>query len=583
MEKNIAKSPEMLAKEAKIKDLQKALKKRKSVLKSLKTRLKNTKSDIEDIQRNIQNIMFSRISKMDELRIEIGELALKMKQNKHFSKADKKALDEMSREFLDGNIFGDEFEEIREAKRKAEEGDFDFDENFRAKMNDAFAQFRVAPEEKEQKNIRKVFIKLSRKFHPDLAENEQQAAEFHGMMQQINEAYKANDVHTLLEMEQLYLMEELDFSTASITIDVLQNEIDRLERDVEFINGQVDRTSLEIKQLRKSDMGSMLTGIKKADREGEGIKAMEAEFDEMIGQLEQIKAGFADSLERGSISPILIQMMNPFAGVFGGNMPSDMPDLSDMPEGMEDIFGDLFSMMMEEEGDDYEENENPKFPIGTFVKVNRTITSSIDDETSMKGWQGWVDYAFIDEGKPVYTINFDIPTMKKMPKSLLKEAIEEGIDFQQTDFYEYQIKTTKENGNIDDAIAFAENLRIDVQWENTVDGKELILIKKILKANPNQTDEDNWTTYLKSIVPFEAKGMGKFELKKGKKVIVKDVNHCNINVGFTVIIQEEKSKKRPYEYPLDDLMPIDKTLLPIFELHSIWFYSFYTGRDDSFF
>ena len=582
MEKNITKSPEMLAKEAKIKDLQKALKKRKSVLKSLKTRLKNTKSDIEDVQRNIQNIMFSRMSKMDELRIEIGELALKMKDNKHFSKADKKALDEMSKEFLDGNIFGEEFEEIREAKRKTEEGDFDFDENFRAKMRDAFSEFKVEPKQEEQKDIRKVFIKLSRKFHPDLAENEKQAAEYHGMMQQINEAYKSNDIHTLLELQQLYLMEELDLSTASITIDVLQNEIDRLNRDVEFINGQVDRTSLEIKQLRKSEMGSMLTGIKKADREGEGIEAMEAQFDEMIGQLEQIKAGFADSLERGSISPILIQMMNPFAGIFGGDMPDDMPDI---PEGMEDIFGDLFSMMMDEEAeDDYEENENPKFPVGTPVKVKLAVKSTIDGETSMKSWQGWVDYAYFnEEDLPIYTINFNIPTMKKMPKSLLKEAIENGIDFQQVDLYEHQIVTAKENGDVDDAIEFAENLRVDTQWEDAVDGEYLSLIKKILKANPNRTDEDNWTTYLKSIVPFEAKGMGKFELKKGKKVIVKDIDHCNINIGFTVIIQEEKSRKRPYEYPLDDLMPIDKTLLPIFELHGIWFYNFYDGRDDSFF
>ena len=269
MEKNIAKSLEMLAREAKIKELQTGLKKRKSVLKSLKTRLKNTKTEIEDVQRNVQNIMFSKMSKMEGLRVKIGELALKMKENKHFSKADKKALDEMAKEFLGENIFGDQFDEIREAQRKAEEGDFDFDENFRAKMNDVFQEFQVAPEEKEQRNIRKVFIKLSRKFHPDLAENDTQAKEFHSIMQQINEAYKANDIHTLLEMEQLYLMEEFDFAASSITIDVLQQEIDRLQRDVDFINGQVDRTSLEIKQLRKSNMGSMLTGLKKADREGE--------------------------------------------------------------------------------------------------------------------------------------------------------------------------------------------------------------------------------------------------------------------------------------------------------------------------
>jgi hypothetical protein len=381
-------------------------------------------------------------------------------------------------------------------------------------------------------------------------------------------------------MEQLYLMEDFDFSQAEITIDVLQEEIDRLKRDIDFINGQVDRTSLELKQLRQSDMGLMLTDLKKADREGEGIKRAEEELNQLIAQLEQLKAGFEDSLERGSISPILMQMMNPFSNILGGNMPSDMPDV---PEGMEDFFGDLFGMLADEDDENYIPNENPTFPIGSFVKVKQAIKNPIDEETSMKGWQGWVDYAYFNDEKPVYIVNFDIPTMKKMSKSLIEAAVEEGKDFQQADLYEHQLTAAKEVGDSDKAIAFAENIRIDTQWEATVDGEQLSLIKKILKANLNLTDVDNWGHYLESLLPFEAKGMGRFELKKGKKVIVKAVHHLNVNVGFTVVIQEEKGKKRPYEYPLDDLMPTDKKLLPVFELHNIWFDLFCKEKRDDFF
>ena len=46
MSKKIAKSPEMLEKEAVIKKLQGEFKKKKSVLKGLKTRLKKTKEEI---------------------------------------------------------------------------------------------------------------------------------------------------------------------------------------------------------------------------------------------------------------------------------------------------------------------------------------------------------------------------------------------------------------------------------------------------------------------------------------------------------------------------------------------------------
>ena len=52
MRQEIAKSPEILEKEALIKDSQSQLKKRKSILKGLKTRLENTKNQITDVQRS---------------------------------------------------------------------------------------------------------------------------------------------------------------------------------------------------------------------------------------------------------------------------------------------------------------------------------------------------------------------------------------------------------------------------------------------------------------------------------------------------------------------------------------------------
>jgi dimeric dUTPase (all-alpha-NTP-PPase superfamily) len=582
MKNKVAKSPEMLAREAKVRELQGVLKKRKSVLKSLKTRLGNTQKEIEDTQRNIQNIMFDKMSKMEALRVEIAGLATKMKANKQFSKADKKALDEIASEFLDGSIFGEGFEEFQEKKRKMEEGDFDFDEDFRAKFNDVFEEFKVKPEEEELRDIRKVFIKLSRKFHPDLADNDVQAQEFHGIMQQINEAYKNNDIQTLLEMEQLYLMEEFDLMSSSLTVDVLQQEIERLGRDIDFINNQVDRTSTEIKQLRDSNMGSMLSGIKKADREGEGLDTMEAEMQRAIDALEQIKFGFADSIERGSISPILVQMMNPFAGLFGGGMDDDDDD-----DEMGDLFSEMFSAMMgddDDDDDDFEENENPKFPLNSTVKVKAVVKHPFDNKTSMKNWQGWVDNAYFDEdGKPFYTINFDTKTMQSMPKELIEEAIDIGEDFQEFDFAEKHLVATTEREKPNDAFQFCQSLRIDTQWEALLDDEELVLMKQILKGNLNLEEEQNWENYLKSCMPFEAKGVGNFELKRNKKVTVKDIHHLNVNVGFTVMIQEEKSKKRPYEYPLVDLITDNEHLNMVLELHKIWFDEIEQEDDENFF
>jgi hypothetical protein len=104
-----------------------------------------------------------------------------------------------------------------------------------------------------------------------------------------------------------------------------------------------------------------------------------------------------------------------------------------------------------------------------------------------------------------------------------------------------------------------------------------------LKGNLNLEEEQNWENYLKSYMPFEAKGIGNFELKRNKKVTVKDIHHLNVNVGFTVMIQEEKSKKRPYEYPLVDLITDNEHLNMVLELHKIWFDEIEQEDDENFF
>ena len=113
MSKEIAKSPEILAKEAAIKTLQTQLKKKKTALKSLKTRLKNTKNDITELQRAGSGQVMSRMSQMEKLRLEIVELIQQMNQLKGLSRADKAALKDMEREFSSDDMFGEDFKDYK--------------------------------------------------------------------------------------------------------------------------------------------------------------------------------------------------------------------------------------------------------------------------------------------------------------------------------------------------------------------------------------------------------------------------------------------------------------------------------------
>ena len=168
MSKEISKSPEMLQKEAQIAELTKLIKKKRTTLKSLKTRLKNTKQNISDIQRTMSSAYMRMMDRMMALKDDIAATLQKLSKLKGLSKEEKKEIDLFAKDIdevgqEDGNIA-----DYEEYKRKMEEGDFDFDEHQRAKMHDIFQEFQVKPNEKEQRNIRKVFIKLSVQFHPCL-------------------------------------------------------------------------------------------------------------------------------------------------------------------------------------------------------------------------------------------------------------------------------------------------------------------------------------------------------------------------------------------------------------------------------
>jgi len=308
MSKEIAKSPEVLQKEAEIAALGKALKKKKTTLKSLKTRLNNTRERITEVQRGSQVQMMNGMEDLDNLRIEIAKLAAELKNVKGMTAKEKAELSAMA-ESMANEGFGEDFEEFKAKKERMESGDFDFDEEFGERIRDMFEPFKVQPDEAEKKNIRKVFLNLSKKFHPDKAKDTTQAEEYHSVMQKINEAYQNNDIETLLEMERLYIREEPDFEGVAMA-DILQQKIDYLNREIAFITNQVERTSAEIKGLRESDMGQMLTNIDRADREGEGIDTMIEHLNKSVEVFTKLRDALKDSIKKGKVSPKIHELLN---------------------------------------------------------------------------------------------------------------------------------------------------------------------------------------------------------------------------------------------------------------------------------
>jgi len=580
MSKEIAKSPEVLEKEATIKTLQSQLKKKKTTLKSLKTRLQNTKDKVTEIQRAGSGQIMSKMSQMDKLRLEILELVQQMRKLKGLSRADKAALKDMEREFSDGDMFGEDFQAYKDKMEEMEEGDFEghFDENERARMRDIFETFAVKPDKEEQKDIRKIFISLSQKFHPDKATTKADEEEYHQMMQQINEAYQAGDIQTLLELEQLFLLEEhVDLSKAqSWTVDVLEQAIAKLKRDLQFIESQISRNSAELKNLRASDLGQMLTDMKRAEKAGQGMDAALGQLDESIDRLTEMRDAFAESIKLGNISPLNELMMAENA-----NQPSQaemMAMLEDMmsgkmdPNDLANMFGDVdddddfFGF-----GDDEDEAvENAKFKEGTSVKIGKKV---IDEDSGMdlSGLVGRVVDVYYDyEEEIIYEIELDSLSLNKLPAKYVEEMVRTEEDFQNFELYENQLKKCQARDSKADTKGAYRTYLHRYIW-NYLDEATQKRLQTILLQVPDLLDWENWQLFLNKQLkfPMAAKSRGMMEFRRGEKIKITRLAGYNEEVGLIVDVSY---RNRPGNYPLFDLIPAAKNakLKQIFDDYLIW-------------
>jgi hypothetical protein len=142
---------------------------------------------------------------------------------------------------------------IREKLNKDEEKEF-------TNFNDLLNSFAVAPDDEEQRKIRKLYIRLATQLHPDKAVNQKEADYFHGIMQSINLAYEKHDYDELLKIESQNIIyqsiENQDNSDSENTfIENLQKEIDILIKQKELVKNQNQRIKKEIAELMNHDVG----------------------------------------------------------------------------------------------------------------------------------------------------------------------------------------------------------------------------------------------------------------------------------------------------------------------------------------
>lgn len=283
MKKNeIAKSSLLIQKEKELKELQKKRDKITKSIKLTKSKIEEWQTSIESATKEMMNGM-ARLADLSKLAKELKTMLKDLKKKVKLSKKDKLELEQV----FDGATLDEMADDVDDAFARTpfgsaegfENGRFDNEDQFtdefnRQRRQQMFDPFAVKPNEVEQQAIRKVFVGLAGRFHPDKAENEAEAKLFHDLMQSINNAYQRGDMAELLDIKARFAAYQTsDAGTSEYDIpilDVLDEQILRCRNEVSLLDAQIVRLKAEFKNLKDSDLGNIVKQNKQAEKYGEG-------------------------------------------------------------------------------------------------------------------------------------------------------------------------------------------------------------------------------------------------------------------------------------------------------------------------
>ena len=570
MEKSIAKSPELLAQEERLKELLKQLKKARTSLKSLKTRLNNMKLKISDTQREVTNKHLRFQERLSTLYKEITELVEHCKTFKNLTEEDEEALDGIAGGLnqIDDelDLQGQEFEDYISSDA--------FESDHKERTKGIFNQFKVEPTEQEKRNIRKVFIRLSNQFHPDKARTEKDRQSYHTLMQEINEAYQANDIDKLLELEQVYINEETNIpSNSAVTIDLLDQNIKKIERDLAFIQSQSARTSQEIKTLRKSDMGQMLTEIKRMNNDGLELDEIFDQQDQSLDELEKMHVALKKCKANGNLDKLYEELDR-----FNEENRGAIEEFLDMMIGAEewDDDDDDDSWLNDDWDDDDEvlpevkpvPLSKQKFPVGTSVKIKTDYYLDEEIPWNFLGEQGRIKEVLQIDSVIKYFVELDSKALKNIPSEIVDVLIELEIEFSVIELSTSSLKKSKARDKQVQTLSTYRNIMHKRIWSHLGEEKEKAM-QDILLAHSTKSDAENWDDTLTKAIEFPTTFVtcSSFPLPPNTEVSVLKMAKYKEDIGHQVNI---KYKGNAYVFPLKHLRSRQKGEKELLNLYTEW-------------
>lgn len=258
---NLSKTKETLHKEKELFSLMKKITKVKADIERLKTRRQDFINDILTMRQQFaQSSLQNAILKTLALCKEIQCLWQQIKNDPKVSRRIKKEFTFLGEDFLSKTLsflhLDEHGNEVLHEKNPPQE------DPLKMILTESSTSFFNA---KEQKEIRKIFLKIANRLHPDKTTDESKKTIFHELMQRANDAYKQNDISALLEIEEKIANADKDVfisDNTSETASLIDKKLQEKQTELELLTAQKENLATQLKELKNSPLGNSLKEFK---------------------------------------------------------------------------------------------------------------------------------------------------------------------------------------------------------------------------------------------------------------------------------------------------------------------------------
>lgn len=490
-----------------------------------------TRRQILDAQLQASHEMLEHIEAINQFRQEIREMLVQLEG---FDPDDLEAIRSMGEQLATAPLFHPQFEELLARKANAANNGRSFDEQLREQVLDRLDEFSFFPGEKE-----------------NTAHN--------AAVKNLIHADKLAKTWELPTLSRLLLSQD---PAARLDAEAALSLFSKLK---EGLQEYLTRIRREDKSLRNSTFSRHAFSTEP----DEGLD----DFQGLRELLEKMRDAFADSIQRKGPSPLLESLIEEY-GLDEDDeeeyedelLSAFLDDMLDESEGLmfsEDFGPDIEPFFDEDDDEEWMEVENPRFPVGSSVRVtaDKGLSPGFSD-INIKGWQGRVEDALTNGQEVVYIVALDSPTLQELPERFIEYTCEEEYgSFSRYEFDEEDLEPAVPRDTEEEAFTTQRQLFHRFFWGDIQDDEQAARMYRIMLASPASEDIDNWIAYFHNEVeyPFPAvvEGLALQHIEPGTEIEVLGVEGIDEEEGFGLVASIKKGRAI-LSYPLMELMPVNE-------------------------